>query len=177
MKKSMKLLIVSMLAFSLGLAAGNYAVSDVPSNFKVAVVDVQKVVAASGQVKTLTQEQASQRESLSKFISKASDEIKKEKDETKKKALEEKYNKEFKTKQESIVKNYEKKLLEIDKNISSVITSKAKANGYNLVLSKSIVLSGGTDITEEISKELLQECGVIRRMLVKSINTAKGSTQ
>ena len=39
------------------------------------------------------------------------------------------------------------------------------------------MLIGSNCITEEISKELLQECGVIRRMLVKSINTAKGSTQ
>lgn len=35
------------------------------------------------------------------------------------------------------------------------------------------MLIGSNCITEEISKELLQECGVIRRMLVKSINTAK----
>ncbi len=36
------------------------------------------------------------------------------------------------------------------------------------------MLVGSNCITEDISKELLQECGVIRRMLVKSINTAKG---
>jgi len=36
------------------------------------------------------------------------------------------------------------------------------------------MLEGSGCITEEVSKELLQECGVIRRMLVKSINTAKG---
>ncbi len=35
------------------------------------------------------------------------------------------------------------------------------------------MLVGSNCITEEISKELMQECGVIRRMLVKSINTAK----
>ena len=35
------------------------------------------------------------------------------------------------------------------------------------------MLVGSNCITVEISKELLQECGVIRRMLVKSINTAK----
>ncbi len=35
------------------------------------------------------------------------------------------------------------------------------------------MLVGSNCIKEEISKELLQECGVIRRMLVKSINTAK----
>lgn len=35
------------------------------------------------------------------------------------------------------------------------------------------MLVGSLCITEALSKELLQECGVIRRMLVKSINTAK----
>ncbi len=35
------------------------------------------------------------------------------------------------------------------------------------------MLVGSNCITEDISKELLQECGIIRRMLVKSINTAK----
>ena len=37
------------------------------------------------------------------------------------------------------------------------------------------MLVGSNCIAEEISKDLLQECGVIRRMLVKSINTAKSS--
>lgn len=36
------------------------------------------------------------------------------------------------------------------------------------------ILVGSNAISEETSKELLQECGVIRRMLVKSITTAKG---
>ena len=36
------------------------------------------------------------------------------------------------------------------------------------------MLVGSNAISEETSKELLQECGVIRRMLVKSITTAKG---
>ncbi len=35
------------------------------------------------------------------------------------------------------------------------------------------MLVGSNCITGDVSKELLQECGVIRRMLVKSINTAK----
>ena len=37
------------------------------------------------------------------------------------------------------------------------------------------MLVGLNCITEEIATELMQECGVIRRMLVKSINTAKGN--
>lgn len=152
MKTGMKIFTIAALAFGLGLTAGNFAVSDVPSNFKVAVVDVQKVVGSSLQVKALTKEQTTQREALANFVKTASEAINKETDAKKKKALEEKYNKEFKVKQEAIAKNYEKKLLEIDKSISNIITTKAQANGYNLVLAKGVVLSGGTDITDEISK-------------------------
>ncbi len=39
------------------------------------------------------------------------------------------------------------------------------------------MLVGSNCITEDIAKEILQECGVIRRMLVKSINTAKGNNE
>ncbi len=37
------------------------------------------------------------------------------------------------------------------------------------------MLVGSGCIAEETSKDILQECGIIRRMLVKSINTAKGN--
>lgn len=37
------------------------------------------------------------------------------------------------------------------------------------------MLVGSNCISKDVSKDLLQECGVIRRMLVKSINTAKGN--
>ena len=39
------------------------------------------------------------------------------------------------------------------------------------------MLVGSNAISEQIAKELLQECGVIRRMLVKSITTAKENAQ
>ena len=154
MKNSLKFLTISLVAFAIGLAAGNYAISDVPSNFKVAVVDVQKVVASSSQVKALKDEQKKKGQELAKFIETAKTNLDKEKDAKKKKTLEEKYNKEFQAKREAIAKNYETKLLAIDKNISSVIDKNAQANGYNLVLAKGVVLSGGTDITDAISKEV-----------------------
>ena len=37
------------------------------------------------------------------------------------------------------------------------------------------MLVGSNALSEQIAKELLQECGVIRCMLVKSITTAKGA--
>ena len=39
------------------------------------------------------------------------------------------------------------------------------------------MLSGSNAITKQTAKELLQECGIIRRMLVKSITTAKGNNK
>ncbi len=154
MKNNVKILAVSLVAFAVGLSAGNYAISDVPSNFKVAVVDVQQVVSSSSQVKALKEEQKKKGQELSKFIETAKANLDKEKDVKKKAELEKKYNKEFQAKREAIAKNYETKLLAIDKNITNVINSNAKTNGYNLVLAKGAVLSGGTDITAEITKAI-----------------------
>ena len=39
------------------------------------------------------------------------------------------------------------------------------------------MLVGSNSILPETAKELLQECGIVRRMLVKSINTAKRTPQ
>ena len=68
MKNNFKILTISLVAFAIGLTAGNYAISDVPANFKVAVVDVQKVVASSAQVKALKEEQKKKSQDLAKFI-------------------------------------------------------------------------------------------------------------
>lgn len=155
MRNNLKLLTVGLFAFAIGLTLNNYAISDVlntPANFKVAIVDVQKVVASSAQVKALKEEQKKKGEELAKFIESAKATLDKETDAKKRQALEDKYNKEFKSKRSEIAKNYEKKLLEIDKNISTVIDKSAKDNGYDLVLAKGAVLSGGTDITNEIAK-------------------------
>ena len=152
MKNNMKMLTVALIAFGIGLTAGNYAVSDVPSNFKVAVVDVQQVVASSPQVKALKDEQKRKGQELTKFIETAKTAIDKEKDAAKKKALEQKYNKEFNAKRDAIANSYEAKLLSIDKSISTIIDTNAKNNGYNLVLAKGAVLSGGVDITPQIVK-------------------------
>lgn len=152
MKNSLKFLTVALAAFAIGLSTGNYAISNVPTNYKVAIVDVQKVVANSAQVKSLKEEQKRKTQELAKFIDTAKASLAKEKDAKKKKALEDKYNKEFQTKRAAIAKNYETKLLAIDKSITAVIDANAKKNGYNLVLAKGAVLSGGTDITTEIAQ-------------------------
>lgn len=154
MKNKLKFLTVALVAFGIGLSVNNFAMSNVPANFKVAVVDVQKVVANSAQVKALKTEQAKKGQELAKFIETAKAALDKEKDPKKKQALEAKYNKEFQAKREAIAKNYETKLLAIDKNILTVIDTNAKKSGYNLVLAKGVVLNGGTDITATISQQV-----------------------
>ena len=152
MKNNFKILTISLIAFAVGMTAGNYAISEVPANFKVAVVDVQKVVTSSAQVKALKEEQKTKTQELTKFIETAKANLDKQTDAKKKKNLENKYNKEFQEKRQNIAKSYETKLLAIDKDITDIINAKAKENGYDLVLAKGAVLSGGTDITAEISK-------------------------
>ena len=152
MKKKIKLVTLSVLVFALGMTAGNFAISDVPANYKVAIVDVQKVVSSSAQVKALKADQKKKGQELAKFIETAKTAIEKEKDTKKREALEQKYNKEFNAKRLEMAKSNEKQLLEIDKSITNLINTKAKEDGYNLVLVKGAVLSGGTDITDEITK-------------------------
>ncbi len=48
--------------------------------------------------------------------------------------------------------DYAAKLKELDASISQQISAKAQADGYDVVLSKGIVLYGGKDITAEIIK-------------------------
>lgn len=119
---------------------------------KIAVVDVQKVVDKSAQVQALKKEQELKQQEMAKFIKQCGEEIQKQTDNAKKKALSEKYGKELKTKQEANAKAYKAKLESIDKSINNAIVQQAKALGYDVILVKGVVLYGGDDITESILK-------------------------
>lgn len=137
--------IFSLLIFS-ALCAPAFAVN------KVAVVDVNQIVQKSAQVQALKKDQEAKRKELSQFIEKAGNDIKAQTDEKKRNALAEKYNKELNAKREANAKAYKTKLEAIDKSISATITNYAKTNGYDMVLTKGVVLYGGTDITEAVKK-------------------------
>ena len=152
MKNGIKYLALTLSAFVIGMTVNNFAVSNVPS--KIAVVDVQKVVSSSTQVKNLRAERAAKVKDLADFVKTARASVAKETNATKKKALEDKYNKELNQKRNAIQNDYSKKLAAIDKSISSVIAQKAKAANYDIVIAKGVVLYGGTDITAEITKSI-----------------------
>ena len=131
------------------ILATNLAFADVK---KVAIVDVQKVVNKSTQVQNLKKDQESKRKEIAQLVKKAGEDIQKQTDETKKKALAKQYDKQIKAKQEAYAKDYKTKLENIDKSINFIITQQAKAMGYDLVLTKGVVLYGGDDITASILK-------------------------
>ena len=131
----------------------------------IAVVDLQKVVSNSAQVKQLKQEHSKKMEELNKIIVNARGEIANETDENKIAKIEEKYTNEFNTKKSlleetGVLKDIESKgikwvfvtpvenpLIEL---VDDVFVGIAKKENYDFVFAKSVVLYGGKDITDEI---------------------------
>ena len=149
MKKQITTLTIAAVAFISGLGINNFAMSDVPANYKIAIVDVNAVVQKSAQVQALKKEQQEKLQELQKWLE---TDVQKQSTKEGKEKLVKKYDAEFAKKQEAIKKNYATKLQAIDKSISATIAAEAKAKNYNLVLSKGVVLYGGEDITASISK-------------------------
>lgn len=134
----------------LGLAV-LFSNSTVNAEGNIAVVDLQKIVSNSSQVKQLKQEHAKKIAELDKIIVNARGEISNEKDPAKVLLLEDKYMKEFNTKREALEKDYSLRLANIEKNIKSEIAQKAEKDKYDYVFAKSVLLYGGKDITNEIN--------------------------
>lgn len=150
--------ILTVTALVLTLSMNTFGVSKVMAksadDFKVAVVDVQKIVDNSPEISALRVDRRNKIEDLAKFVENARASVARETNEVKKKALEDSYNKELNTRKDAMDRDYAKKLADIDKNITGVINKRAKELNYDLILTKSTVLGGGTDITDEIVKKL-----------------------
>lgn len=147
-----KIFLYVFIAFILGTFAGNYAMSDTTKNYKIAVVDVQQVVLASSQVKALKKQHEDKANELKDMLTNAQKEIADKTDEKERKDLIKKYDNQIKDFRYKNDKEYEAKLLEIDKSINNAIQTEAKKSGYDLVLAKGTVLYGGEDITNNIKK-------------------------
>jgi Skp family chaperone for outer membrane proteins len=145
---------VAILALSMNhpvMARGSAAKS---ASFNVAVVNVQKLIESSPKINALNLDRKNKLDDLAKFVENARNDVAKEKDATKQKALEDSYNKELNTRKDALDKDYAKKMSDIDKEVTALIKSKAKELGYDLTLAKTGVLDGGDDITSSIVKEL-----------------------
>lgn len=155
MKKQLKksVIILSLAMFACLWMPAAFA-NEVKSECKIAVVDVPKVVIASAQVKALQKNNDEKIEELENWLKTIRSEIAKQSTDEAKQKLIKKYDSEYTKKLENLKKEYKEKLEEIDKNISEVIANEAKQMGYEIVITKKLVLYGGNDITEEIIKKV-----------------------
>ena len=119
---------------------------------KIAVVDVPAVVAQSQQVQALKKEQTKKINNLEKWLTTVRADVEKQKTEEGKDKLLKKNNAEFAKKKEAIAKDYAARLQVVEKSISDTIAQQAKAKGYDIVISKGMVLYGGDDITADVTK-------------------------
>ena len=142
MKKVLSLTLMALILGS-GLAMAEQ---------KIAVVDVQAVVSKSAQVQALKKEQQAKMLDLEKWLKTAQADVEKQKTQEGKDKLLKKYNTEFAKKREAIAKDYALRLQAVDKSITDTISTTAKAKGYNMVISKGVVVFGGDDITAEVQK-------------------------
>lgn len=122
------------------------------SSWKIAVVDIMSIVNGSQDVATLRQNHAIRSQELSQWLQLAQNEVNSQTDEKTKQGLFQKYNAEFAQKRNLVNQLYQQELAVVDQNISKTIMSEASKLGYNMVLTKNVVVCGGDDITEEVRK-------------------------
>lgn len=142
----MKKLVLSLTVIGLLSMNGVFATQN------IAVVDVQAVVASSAQVQALKKEQKGKMQDLEKWLKTAQADVEKQQTKEGKEKLLKKYNAEFATKKEAIAKDYTARLKAVDKSITDTISAQAKLKGYDMVISKGVVIYGGDDITADVKK-------------------------
>ena len=89
---------------------------------------------------------------LEKWLKTAQADVEKQKTQEGKDKLLKKYNADFAKKKETIAKDYQARLQAVDKSITETISTTARAKGYNMVISKGVVVFGGDDITADVQK-------------------------
>lgn len=156
MKKKIITGAIIIAAFAGGYSINSLAISKSAPDYRVAVVDIQKIIARSAEIEALRVEQENLIQNLNSTIDKARLEISNEKDPAKAAQLEEKYRKQINNQKLELDTSYNRKLTAIDNKIKTTVVEKARAMNYNIVLPKNTVLFGGDDITEQVSKTVNQ---------------------
>ena len=141
-----------VISLVMGYSINNIAISKAQPEYKIATVDIQKIVANSTEIKSLKAEQEKQMQNMQSIIDKARTEISKEQDPVKIAQLEEKYRNEINNQKLALDTSYNTKVKAIDSKIKTAVVEKARSMNYNIVLPKNTVLFGGDDITDEVSQ-------------------------
>ena len=141
-----------VISLVMGYSINNITISKAQPEYKIATVDIQKIVANSTEIKSLKAEQEKQMQNMQSTIDKARTEISKEQDPVKIAQLEEKYRNEINNQKLALDTSYNTKVKAIDSKIKTAVVEKARSMNYNIVLPKNTVLFGGDDITDEVSQ-------------------------
>ncbi len=150
MKKNLlAVVLASSFAFGLGLGVNNVAMSNVDTS-KIAYVNVAKLLSNSKSLKSAQEAKQKQEQEMLKWFKTASADINKQQTQAGKDALIKKYEAQLQQKKKTINDDYMKKVNEIDKQIASVISQKATAQGYSMVLKKESIVFGGVDMTQSV---------------------------
>ena len=140
--------------FLLGLSS----VSAAQSGYKIAYIDSNRILKEYSAAQKLLQELGKAEAELNKKIMAKRQEIKKaqeaKKTETEIQMMAEKIRLELEPEAKRIEDESARKSKEIEDKVDSVIKSYAAKAKYDVIVLKEAVLYGGTDITNEILKEL-----------------------
>jgi len=145
-KKYYKQALVVLIAFVLGCGLCCLCCS----SSRIATIDVARIAANSSALAELNQKQQKDMLELQKWIKDAQADVKKQKSKQQRDELTQKYDEELMQKQQALQQEYSTALKNIDAEMSAMIQKKAKAKGYNVVLTKDSVVTGGQDITDAI---------------------------
>ena len=151
MKNQIKVLMAVTFAFGIGFGTANIAMSTAPAS-TIAVVNIDKLLNSSAQVTALKKEQQAKAAELKSWLKTAQADVDKQKTPQAKQAARAKYEKELVNKRSANSKAFSNKLATIDSSITKTVSQYAKSKGYSIVLAKSVVIYGGTDITSEVAK-------------------------
>lgn len=115
-----------------------------------AVVDLQRVVLSSKEIAALSNSRQEQIQELKKMADAANDKIKLIKNENTKKEVSQKYLDEINSKRDAFDRVHNSSLQAADQNLNNVINEVAASKGLGIILNKTSVVNGGTDITDEV---------------------------
>lgn len=149
MKKNVVTLVLCAFAFGVGFGLNNVAFSSAAAP-KIAYINVSKLLQTSKVLKAAEDQRTRDTKEMLKWYDNASAEIQKQTSASAKQNMVKKYEADLTKKKKAIKDAYSKKVVEVDKQLDTVISQKAKSLGYTLVLRKDSVLFGGDDITNQI---------------------------
>lgn len=123
-------------------------------SMKIAMIDVDRVVAMSSKVNKLKSEYEKNNKELQRWLKNVKKQIDKPDSKSVQAKLIKRYDAEFKQKKEQLTNDFQEKLVLVNQDVSNQIKCIAQKNGYDIVFSKAVVVFGCDDITDLVEKQI-----------------------